>query len=78
MHDKMHPLPSKEVSQRRRELTPELDKAFHDFSNATFANGRATAQGETADRGRRCAYDAVPILHPQPHAGCTARRRDRA
>lgn len=39
MHDKMYPLPSKEFSQRRRELTPEVDKAFHDFSSAAFAEG---------------------------------------
>jgi AhpD family alkylhydroperoxidase len=39
MHDKMYPLPTKEFSQRRRELTPEVDKAFHDFSNAAFADG---------------------------------------
>jgi hypothetical protein len=37
MHDRMYPLPSKEFSQR--ELTPEVDKAFHDFSNAAFADG---------------------------------------
>ena len=28
MHDKMYPLPTKEFSQRRRELTPEVDKAI--------------------------------------------------
>ena len=39
MHDRMYPLPSKEFSQRRRELTPEIDKAFHAFSDAAFADG---------------------------------------
>jgi AhpD family alkylhydroperoxidase len=39
MHDRMYPLPSKEFSQRRQELTPEIDKAFHEFSNAAFADG---------------------------------------
>jgi AhpD family alkylhydroperoxidase len=39
MHDKMYPLPRKEFSQRRRELTPEVDKAFHAFSDAAFAEG---------------------------------------
>jgi AhpD family alkylhydroperoxidase len=42
MHDKMYPLPSKEFSQRRRELTPEADKAFHAFSDAAFAEGALT------------------------------------
>ena len=27
MHDRMYPLPSEEFSHRRRELTPEVDKA---------------------------------------------------
>lgn len=39
MHDKMYPLPSKEFSQRRHELTPEVDKAFHAFSDAAFSDG---------------------------------------
>jgi AhpD family alkylhydroperoxidase len=39
MHDKMYPLPTKEFSQRRRELAPEVDKAFHAFSEAAFADG---------------------------------------
>lgn len=39
MHDRMYPLPTKEFSQRRRDLTPEVDKAFRDFSNAAFADG---------------------------------------
>ena len=33
MHDKIYPLPSKEFTDRR-ELAPELDKAFHDFCKA--------------------------------------------
>jgi AhpD family alkylhydroperoxidase len=39
MHDRMYPLPSKEFSQHRRELAPEVEKAFHDFSKAAFADG---------------------------------------
>jgi AhpD family alkylhydroperoxidase len=39
MHDRMYPLPSKEFSQRRHELAPEVDKAFQDFSKAAFADG---------------------------------------
>ena len=63
MHDKMYPLPSKEFSQRRRELTPEVDKAFHDFSNAAFADGalprKDTAPAETMALGR---YRPTPTL----------------
>jgi len=40
MHDhQIYPVPSKEFSDRRRELAPEVDKAFHDFSKAVFADG---------------------------------------
>jgi AhpD family alkylhydroperoxidase len=39
MHDCMYPAPSKEFSQRRRELAPEVEKAFQDFSKAAFADG---------------------------------------
>jgi AhpD family alkylhydroperoxidase len=39
MHDRIYPLPSKEFSQHRRELAPEVDKAFHEFSKAAFADG---------------------------------------
>ncbi len=39
MHDRMYPLPSKEFAQRRSELTPEVNKAFQDFSKAAFADG---------------------------------------
>ena len=39
MHDRMYPLPNKEFSLRRRELAPEVEKAFQDFSKAVFAEG---------------------------------------
>ncbi len=39
MTDRMYPLPSPDFSKRRRELTPEIDKAFHEFSKAAFADG---------------------------------------
>src|SRR5207248_11338722 len=39
MHDQMYPLPSREFNDNRRELAPEVDKAFHEFSKAAFADG---------------------------------------
>jgi AhpD family alkylhydroperoxidase len=39
MHDHVYPVPTAELSQRRRELAPEIDKAFHEFSKAAFADG---------------------------------------
>ncbi len=39
MHDRVYPVPNPQLSQRRRELAPEIDKAFHEFSKAAFADG---------------------------------------
>jgi len=39
MHDRVYPLATKELSQRRRELAPEVEKAFQEFSKAAFADG---------------------------------------
>ncbi len=38
-HDHVYPIPSAELSRRRRELAPEIDQAFHEFSKAAFADG---------------------------------------
>ncbi len=39
MHDHVYPVPNPELSRHRRELAPEIDKAFHEFSKAAFADG---------------------------------------
>ncbi len=39
MHDHVYPIPGAELSRRRRELAPEVDKAFQEFSKAAFADG---------------------------------------
>jgi AhpD family alkylhydroperoxidase len=39
MYGNVYPLPTAELSRRRRELAPEIDKAFHDFSKAALAEG---------------------------------------
>ncbi len=39
MQDHVYPVATPELSHRRRELAPEIDKAFHDFSKAVFADG---------------------------------------
>ncbi len=35
----IYPASSQELSQHRRELAPEIEKAFHEFSRAAFAEG---------------------------------------
>jgi AhpD family alkylhydroperoxidase len=39
MHDHVYPAPSAELSRQRRELAPNIDKAFHEFSKTVFADG---------------------------------------
>ncbi len=39
MHDNVYPASTPELAQHRRELAPEIDRAFHDFSKAVFAEG---------------------------------------
>nr|WIE91320.1 carboxymuconolactone decarboxylase family protein [Mesorhizobium sp. WSM4875] len=39
MSDGMYPSPTRELSQRRRELSPETEAAFQAFSQKVFAEG---------------------------------------
>lgn len=39
MDDHVYTLPRKELSQKRRELAPEVDAAFREFSKLVFADG---------------------------------------
>lgn len=39
MHDHVYPVPTPELSRHRRELAPEVEKAFQEFSKAAFADG---------------------------------------
>jgi AhpD family alkylhydroperoxidase len=43
-HDHVLPHASKELSQKRRELAPETDKAFREFSKQVFAAGALDAK----------------------------------
>ncbi len=40
----LYPSPSSELSQKRRPLTPETEKAFQAFSQQVFANGALPAK----------------------------------
>lgn len=39
MHDHVYPVSTPELAQHRRDLAPEIDRAFHEFSRAAFADG---------------------------------------
>jgi AhpD family alkylhydroperoxidase len=40
----MYPPPSKETSQKRHDLAPEVDDAFREFSKRVFADGALPAK----------------------------------
>lgn len=39
MHDHVYPVLTPELSRHRRELAPEIEKAFQEFNRAAFADG---------------------------------------
>jgi AhpD family alkylhydroperoxidase len=39
MHDHVYPVSTPELAQHRRQLAPEIDRAFHEFSKAALAEG---------------------------------------
>ena len=43
-HEQMYPMPSRELSQRRRSLAPENERAFQEFSRQVFAPGALDAK----------------------------------
>ncbi|HET7025812.1 MAG TPA: carboxymuconolactone decarboxylase family protein [Gemmatimonadales bacterium] len=43
-HTHMYPMPSAEFSQKRRELAPETDRTFKEFSRQVFAPGALDAK----------------------------------
>ena len=44
MPDPMYPLPSEELAEKRRELAPDIQAAFHSFSKCVFADGALPAK----------------------------------
>jgi AhpD family alkylhydroperoxidase len=44
MDNHMYPLPSKSLSQKRTELTPEISHAFAEFSKKALADGALSAK----------------------------------
>ncbi|WP_141731813.1 carboxymuconolactone decarboxylase family protein [Oligoflexus tunisiensis] len=44
MENHMYPHPSKEISQKRSELTPEISQAFAEFSKKALADGALSAK----------------------------------
>lgn len=44
MAEHVYTPPSKELSEKRRELAPDVDAAFHEFSKRVFADGALPAK----------------------------------
>ena len=77
MEQPLYPAPSKDLTQKRRDLAPEIFTAFQAFSQRVFADGALPSK--TKELLDRCgARDPVPVLHPQPHRTRDAEGRQRA
>ena len=43
-HERMYPTPSAQLAQKRRELAPGIERAFHEFGRQVFAAGALDAK----------------------------------
>ena len=68
MTEALYPTVTRDLARMRRDLVPGATTAFHDFSEAVFAEGALFDQDQTPYRGRRRACHAMPLLHQGPHA----------
>ena len=50
MEDHVYTLPSKELSEKRHELAPGNDAAFHELGKQVFADGALPAKRKSALR----------------------------
>ena len=46
MSDEMYPQPTRDLSQKRRDLAPETSAAFHAFSRQVFAEGALSTKAK--------------------------------
>ena len=77
MEQSLYPAPSKDLSQKRRDLAPEIFTAFQAFSQRVFCRWCVAFKDEGTHCGRCGARDPVPVLHPQPHQTRDAKGRER-
>jgi hypothetical protein len=67
MEQSLYPAPSKDISQKRKDLCAGNLCRLPIVQPARFCRWRVAFQNEGAHCGRRGACDPVPLLHPQPH-----------
>ena len=63
MTDELYPAPTRNLTRLRRKLAPGVAAAFHDFSEAAFAEGapKAPAPWGRALSARRTARRFAPV-----------------
>ena len=71
MLDPLYPLPSRDLSETRKRLAPEVHDAFQTFSQKVFAEGALPAKTKQLI-AVAVAHVTLPVLHQGPHQGCAA------
>jgi len=67
MADTLYPAPSRELSDIRKRLAPDIHDAFQAFGQKVFADGALPGKTKQLIAVRLRARHAVPLLHQGPH-----------
>ena len=67
MAERMYPAATPEIAARRRQLAPEINAAFENFSHAVFAEGALPEKTKQLIAVCGSARDPVPVLHHGTH-----------
>ena len=70
-----YPPSSRELSEKRRALAPDTEKAFQAFSQQVFADGALPAKTKQLIAVAVTRH-AMPLLHPRTHESRTPPRCD--
>ena len=74
MSELVYPPASQDLARRRRELAPDIQAAFHAFSELVFADGALPAKTKQLIAVAAAHITQCPYLHPGPYqSGAEAR-----
>ena len=74
MANSVYPPASRELSQKRRALAPDIEAASMPSAQRVFAEGAAAREDQAGHRRRSRARHAMPVLHQGAHQGGVAPR----
>ena len=72
MSDAMYPPTTREVAQKRRELSPATEEAFQAFSRKVFAEGTLSIKMKQLIAVAVAHVTSVPVLYKRSHQGRAA------